>query len=61
MAKLLFRSTFSPLKGKSWLLNHVIYLRNLDKLSVLNDKIDQNTNFVKLPSAKWLSWYNCKF
>ena len=31
---------------------------NWDKLSVyfsiLNDKIDQNTNFAKLPSAKWL-------
>ena len=28
------RPTFSPLKGKSWLLNHVIYLRNRDKISV---------------------------
>ena len=28
------RPTFSHLKGKSWLLNHVIYLRNWDKLSV---------------------------
>ena len=27
----------------------------------LNDKIDQNTIFAKLPSAKWLFWYNCKF
>ena len=27
---------------------------------LLNDKIDQNTNFAKLPSAKWLFWYNCK-
>ena len=25
------------------------------------DKIDQNNNFAKLPSAKWLFWYNCKF
>ena len=24
------------------------------KLQFLNDKIDQNTNFAKLPSAKWL-------
>ena len=29
-----FRSKFSPLKVKSWFLNHVIYLRNWDKLSV---------------------------
>ena len=27
----------------------------------LNDKIDQNTNFAKLPSAKSFFWYNCKF
>ena len=27
----------------------------------LNDKIDQITNFAKLPSANWLFWYNCKF
>ena len=27
----------------------------------LYDKIDQNTNLVKFPSAKWLFWYNCKF
>ena len=26
----------------------------------LNDKIDQNTNFAKLPSTKWLFCYNCK-
>ena len=28
------RPTFSPLKGKSWLLNHMIYVRNWDKLRV---------------------------
>jgi hypothetical protein len=27
----------------------------------LNDGIYQNTNFAKLPSAKWLFWYYCKF
>ena len=27
----------------------------------LNDKIDQNTNFAKLPRDKWLFLYNCKF
>ena len=27
------------------------------KLQVLNDKIDQNTNFAKLPSGKWLFQY----
>ena len=35
---------------------------NWDKLSVyfsiLNDEIDQNTNFAKLSSAKW---HTCKF
>ena len=35
-------------------------LSNFEKLQFLNDRIDQNTNFAKLPSAKWLFWYNYK-
>ena len=43
--------------------------RNMWKISPLlpskknlsPEKIDQNTNFAKLPSAKWLFLYNCKF
>ena len=34
------RPTFSPLKGKSWLLNHVIYFRNWDKLSVYLSRLE---------------------
>ena len=30
------------------------------QLQFLNDKIDQNTNFDKSPSAIWLFSYNCK-
>ena len=29
------------------------------KTSSLNDKINQNINFAKLPSAKWLFFVNC--
>ena len=29
-------------------------MSNFEKLQFLNDKIDQNTNFGKLTSAKWL-------
>ena len=36
-------------------------LSNFAKLKFLIGKIDWNTNFVKLPSAKWLFFYNCKF
>ena len=34
---------------------------NFEKLQFWNDKIDLYTNFAKLPSAKWLFFYNCKF
>ena len=27
----------------------------------LNNKIDQNTSFAKLPSGNWLFCYNCKY
>ena len=58
--KRILRSSTCPLTGFFWLLSHVIYLK-LTKIlyewffpkAELNDKIDQNINFAKLPSAKY--------
>ena len=43
-------------------LRKTSYQRKLIQTKLfLNDKIDQNTNLAKLPSAKRIFWYSCKF
>ena len=49
----------ASLKKKVSFKNFAIFQKNAKDFGT--HKIDQNTNFAKIPSAKWRIWYNCNF